>query len=67
MSESATPRPTRHDDALLKHRLDDICAGLCKAIDREVEQLRYEGLPIYVSDNGKVVDQSLDEREAGTA
>ncbi len=46
----------RHDPALLKKRLDDICEGLREAIDREVARLHREGLPIYVSDNGKVVD-----------
>lgn len=45
-----------NNDALLEKRLDDICAGFREAIDREVEALRREGLPIYVSDNGKVVD-----------
>ena len=45
-----------NDDALLEKRLDDICDGLREAIDREVETLRREGLPIYVSDNGNIVD-----------
>lgn len=35
--------------------------GLKEAIDREVETLRREGLPIYVSDNGKV--SNLQEAE----
>ena len=46
----------RHDPALLDRRLDDICAGLREAFEREVEQLRRERLPIYVSDNGRVID-----------
>lgn len=62
MSESNRPQPAKHDDALLDRRFDDICAGPCEAIDREVKQLRHEGLPIYVSDNGKVVDLQAAER-----
>jgi len=50
------------NDALLKKRLDDICAGFREAIDREVEALRREGLPIYVSDNGKIVDLQREEK-----
>ena len=61
-SESNTPQPDSPDEALLDRRLDDICAGLCEAIDREVKQLRHEGLPIYVSENGKVVDLQAAER-----
>ncbi len=56
MNASDKPPPAKHDEALLDRRLDDICAGLCEAFEREVRQLRREGLPIYVSDNGKVVD-----------
>ncbi|MBI1827307.1 MAG: hypothetical protein HY287_03900 [Planctomycetes bacterium] len=48
------PEPT--NDALLEKRLDDICEDLREAIDKEVEALRHEGFPIYVSDNGQVVD-----------
>ncbi len=44
------------DPAFLQQRLRDMAEGLTEAIDREVETLRREGLPIYVSDNGKVVD-----------
>ncbi len=52
----------RHDPALLKKRLDDICEGLCEAIDREVARLRREGLPIYVSENGRIIDLQQAER-----
>ncbi len=44
------------DPAVLKQRLRDMAEGLTEAIDREVETLRREGLPIYVSDNGNVID-----------
>jgi len=53
-------RPDRTDDALLDQRLDDICAGMIEAVDREVEMLRREGLPIYVAANGTVVDLQAD-------
>lgn len=49
-------QPEQPNNALLEKRLDDICAGLIEAIEREVETLRREGLPIYVSENGKIVD-----------
>ena len=52
----------RHDPALLDREMDDICAGLCEAFEREVARLRREGLPIYVSENGKVVDLQEVER-----
>ncbi len=47
---------TNADPALIEQRLREMAEGLTEAIDREVETLRREGLPIYVSDNGKVVD-----------
>ena len=49
-------QPDKTEDALLDKRLDDICEGFAEAIDREVERRRREGLPIYVSEDGKVVD-----------
>lgn len=49
-------QPNKTEDTLLDKRLDDICAGLTEAIDREVERRRREGLPIYVAENGKVID-----------
>jgi len=49
-------QPEQSNDTLLEKRLDDICEGFREAIDREVETLRREGFPIYVSDNGHVVD-----------
>ena len=50
-------QPDKTEDALLDKRLDDICEGLTEAIDREVERRRREGLPIYVAEDGKVIDQ----------
>ena len=55
MSESTMQR-NKDNDALLEQRLDAICDGSRKAIDLEVERRRKAGLPIYVSDNGRVVD-----------
>jgi hypothetical protein len=49
-------QPDKIEDAVLDARMDEICAGLVEAIDREVETLRREGFPIYVSDNGQIID-----------
>ncbi|MBI4718197.1 MAG: hypothetical protein HY763_10360 [Planctomycetes bacterium] len=49
-------QPANNEEAQLDRRLDDICEGLVEAIDREVATLRRDGFPIYVSDNGKIVD-----------
>lgn len=49
-------QPDETENAVLDRRMDDICEALKEAIDREVETLRREGFPVYVSDNGKVVD-----------
>jgi len=60
----------RHDkaeDALLDKRLDDICEGFTEAIEREVEALQREGLPIYVGENGKIADlQAAASTEPGS-
>ncbi len=53
-------QPENTEDALLDQRLDDICEGFTEAIDREVERRRREGLPIFVGENGKVVDLQAD-------
>ena len=50
------PPKDTNDDALLAKRLDDICQGLTEAIDREVDRRRRQGLPIHVSENGKVIN-----------
>ncbi len=40
----------------LDKQLDEICEGFREAIDHEVERRWREGLPIYVEENGRVVD-----------
>ena len=55
MSES-TMQQNKGNDAFLEQRLDAICDGSRKAIDREVKRRRKAGLPIYVSENGRIVD-----------
>ncbi len=55
MSESAMQQD-KHSETILDKRLDDLCEGFREAIDHEVERRRREGLPIYVSDNGRVID-----------
>ena len=54
-------QPNEAEERLLDKQLDEICDGLREAVDREVETLRREGLPIYVSDNGRVVDLQKQE------
>lgn len=46
----------RIDAAFVEGQLRTMANGLTEAMRREVETLRREGLPILVSDNGKVVD-----------
>lgn len=49
-------RLTEADELALDKQLDEICEGFREAIDREVETLRREGLPIYVADDDRIVD-----------
>jgi len=49
-------QPNKTEEQTLDKQLDEICEGLREAVDREVETLQREGFPIYVSDNGYVVD-----------
>jgi len=42
---------------LLEKRLDDIADGLREAIRREVARLRRLGLPVYVAENGRVIER----------
>ena len=49
-------QPGNTEQFTLDQELDNICEGLREAIDLEVAILRREGLPIYVSDNGQVID-----------
>lgn len=48
--------PDDAEERLLDQQMDDICEGLREGIDREVERLRREGLPIYVEVNGRIID-----------
>lgn len=49
-------QPMKSEDEILDKELDEICEGFREAIDREVEGLRRDGFPIYVAENGTVVD-----------
>ena len=49
-------QPSINEEALLDRQMDEICEGLVEAVDLEVEALRREGYPIYVAENGKIVD-----------
>jgi len=49
-------QPSSTEEALLDRQMDEICQGLVEAVDREVDTLRREGLPIYVAENGRIVD-----------
>ena len=40
----------------VEEQLRMMAEGLAEAMQREVATLRREGLPIYVCDNGKVID-----------
>jgi len=48
--------PDEAEERLLDQQMDDICEGLREGIDREVERLRREGLPIYVEIDGRIID-----------
>ena len=47
---------SKAEETALDRQLDEICEGFREAIDREVRTLEREGLPIYVAENGRVVD-----------
>lgn len=49
-------QPSKIEDRVLDKQLDEICEGLREAVDREVDTLQRKGLPIYVAENGSVVD-----------
>ncbi len=52
-------QPKKHNDvdpAFVEQRLRDMAEGLTEAVDLEVSRRRREGLPIHVSDNGKIID-----------
>jgi len=63
--------PDEAEERLLDQQMHDICEGrrevdgrhggrplrgLREGIEREVERLEREGLPIYVDDNGRIID-----------
>ena len=54
------------DPEFLERRLDQIIEGLREGIRREVERLRREGLPIYVQENGKIVDLNAPDASTDT-
>ena len=45
------------DQKFLEERLEAISKGLKEGVRREVERLTRLGLPIFVADNGHVVDR----------
>ena len=44
------------EERALDKQLDEICEGFRAAVDSEVKTLQREGSPIYVAENGSVVD-----------
>ncbi len=58
-------KPDSPDAAFLDGRVRDMVDGLAEAIDREVERRKREGLPIHVSDNGRVIDLQQSHADAG--
>ena len=53
---------SRPDAEFLQHRLEAICEGLKEGIRREVARLRRLGLPIYVAENGTVVNRQTSQK-----
>ncbi|MFH1108148.1 MAG: hypothetical protein V1790_02975 [Planctomycetota bacterium] len=55
------------DAEFLQQRLEAICRGLKEGIRREVARRRKLGLPIYVAENGTVVNrQTSNKPQAAT-
>ena len=54
-------QPDQTEERVLDEQLDEICKGLREGVDREVETLQREGFPIYISDNGRIVDLQQQE------
>ena len=52
------------DAEFLQQRLEDICRGLKEGIRCEVARLRKLGLPIYVAENGTVVNRQTSSSQA---
>lgn len=55
------------DVEFLQQRLEDICRGLKEGIRREVARRRNLGLPIYVAENGIVVNRQMSSPQAISA
>lgn len=53
------------DRQFLEDRLRAISEGLKEGVRREVARLTELGLPIYVADNGKVIDLQAKPRSEG--
>lgn len=49
-------QPAKLEERALDKQLDEICKGMQEAIQREVKTLRREGMPIYVAENGRIVN-----------
>ena len=49
-------QPNQEEEQALDKQLDDIREGMREAFQREVETLRREGLPIYVAENGRILN-----------
>jgi hypothetical protein len=54
--------PSQPDAEFLQQRLEDICRGLKEGIRREVARRRKFGLPLYVTDNGTVVNRQTSNK-----
>jgi hypothetical protein len=55
------------DAEFLQQRLEAICRGLKEGIRREVARRRRLGLPIYVAENGTVVNRQTSSPQAISA
>ena len=65
MQRSSGRQPTDRSEAdteFLKQRLEAISHGLLEGIRREVARRRRLGLPIYVAENGTVVNRQTSSK-----
>ncbi|MCP3905995.1 MAG: hypothetical protein GY715_20415 [Planctomycetes bacterium] len=51
------PQKNDPEREIRRRRLDEIERGLREGIRREVERRRRLGLPVYVAENGRVVER----------
>lgn len=69
--QESSDRPALHDSApnaeFLKQRLEAIAEGLKEGIRREIARREKLGLPIYVADNGTVVNRQTDQSPLNAA